>query len=100
MAQVLGGLSLVAAPPGGRPRQALAKISRVLPGPLRSRIEAVQATVGFTIPPRPGAIAVGGAIPALAEAIWQRRRVRASYQAPPEARRARAAGDEPRQPAA
>jgi predicted DNA-binding transcriptional regulator YafY len=59
---------------------ALAKIGRVLPGPLRSRIEAVQATVGFTIPPRHGAPAAGDAIPALAEAIWQGRRVRASYQ--------------------
>lgn len=67
---------------GGAVGQALAKISRVLPGPLRSRIEAVQATVGFTIPPRPGAPAAGDAIPALAEAIWQGRRVRASYQSP------------------
>ncbi len=67
---------------GGTVGQALAKISRVLPGPLRSRIEAVQATVGFTIPPRPGAPAAGDAIPALAEAIWQGRRVRASYQSP------------------
>ena len=67
---------------GGTVGQALAKISRVLPGPLRSRIEAVQATVSFTIPPRPGAPAAGDAIPALAEAIWQGRRVRASYQSP------------------
>ena len=67
---------------GGTVGQALAKISRVLPGPLRSRIEAVQATVSFTIPPRPGVPAAGDAIPALAEAIWQGRRVRAGYQSP------------------
>ena len=75
---------------------ALAKISRVLPGPLRSRIEAVQATVGFTIPPRHAVPPAGdaiparaGAIPALAEAIWQGRRVRASYQSPGRAQTAR-----------
>ena len=67
---------------GGTIGHALAKISRVLPGPLRSRIEAVQATVGFTIPARPGAPAAGDAIPALAGAIWQGLRVRASYQSP------------------
>src|ERR1051326_918547 len=65
----------------GTAGQALAKIGRVLPGPLRSRIEAVQATVGFTVPARPGAPAAPEAIPSLAEAIWQRQRVRASYQA-------------------
>jgi predicted DNA-binding transcriptional regulator YafY len=66
--------------------RALAKISRVLPGPLRSRVEALQAAVGYTAADGLGTAAAPGAVTAaepmlvLAEAIGRRRRIQAGYQ--------------------
>ena len=59
---------------------ALAKILRVLPAPLRSQVEALEQTLGFTAPPR-SAAPVGGAVAlTLADAIRRRRRVRFAYR--------------------
>ncbi|HET6174432.1 MAG TPA: YafY family protein [Gaiellales bacterium] len=59
---------------------ALAKILRVLPAPLRSQVEALEQTLGFTA--APGSSPVGGAVAlTLADAIRRRRRVRFGYRA-------------------
>ena len=59
---------------------ALAKIHRILPDALRRRVEALEATLGFTTPPTAGAPAPGEAVLLLADAIRRRRRVRAVYR--------------------
>jgi len=65
---------------------ALAKLSRVLPGPLRSRVEALQTAVGYTAagglgtPAATGTVTVAETVLVLAEAIGRRRRIRAGYQ--------------------
>jgi predicted DNA-binding transcriptional regulator YafY len=65
---------------------ALAKISRVLPGPLRHRVEALQAAVGYTAAGGLGSrgpaetVTAAETVLALAEAIGRRRRIRAGYQ--------------------
>lgn len=59
---------------------ALAKIYRVLPDPLRRRVEALEATLGFTTPAATGAPVAGEAVLLLADAIRRRRRVRAGYR--------------------
>jgi predicted DNA-binding transcriptional regulator YafY len=64
---------------GGAGR-ALAKIHRVLPAALRQRVEALEATVGFTTPARPAEPVAGPAVLELAGAIQRRRRVRAGYE--------------------
>jgi predicted DNA-binding transcriptional regulator YafY len=59
---------------------ALAKIHRVLPDVLRRRVEALEATLGFTEAP-PRAVPVrGDAALSLAEAIRRRRRLRTRYR--------------------
>jgi predicted DNA-binding transcriptional regulator YafY len=58
---------------------ALAKILRVLPAPLRARVEALEQSLGFTA--LPSGAPVGGAVAlALADAIRRRRRVRFAYR--------------------
>ena len=59
---------------------ALAKILRVLPAPLRSQVEALEQTLGFTAAPPGGAPVGGGVALLLAEAIRRRRRVRTAYR--------------------
>jgi predicted DNA-binding transcriptional regulator YafY len=59
---------------------ALAKIHRVLPDPLRRRVEALEATLGFTTPATAGAPVASESVLELAEAIRRRRRVRAAYR--------------------
>ncbi len=59
---------------------ALAKIERVLPETLRRRVEALETTLGFTMPPSAGAPVAGETVLLLADAIRRRRRVRARYQ--------------------
>jgi predicted DNA-binding transcriptional regulator YafY len=59
---------------------ALAKIYRVLPDTLRRRVEALEATLGFTTPATSGAPVSGDAVLRLAEAIRRRRRIRARYR--------------------
>jgi predicted DNA-binding transcriptional regulator YafY len=59
---------------------ALAKIHRVLPDTLRRRVEALEATLGFTAPAREGAPVAGDTLLRLAEAIRRRLRVRARYR--------------------
>jgi predicted DNA-binding transcriptional regulator YafY len=59
---------------------ALAKIPRVLPDTLRRRVEALEATLGFTTPETEGAPVTGDAILRLAEAIRRRLRVRTRYR--------------------
>jgi predicted DNA-binding transcriptional regulator YafY len=59
---------------------ALAKILRVLPAPLRSQVEALEQTLGFTTT-APAATPVGGGVALLlADAIRRRRRVRSAYR--------------------
>lgn len=60
---------------------ALEKLRRVLPETLRRRVEALEATLGFTTPAREGAPVAGDAVLQLADAIRRRRRVRARYTA-------------------
>jgi predicted DNA-binding transcriptional regulator YafY len=60
---------------------ALAKIHRVLPATLRRRVEALEATLGFTKATKPGVPVSGDAVLKLAEAIRRRRRIRSSYRA-------------------
>ena len=60
--------------------RALAKIHRVLPATLRRRVEALQATLGFTVPATPVVPVAGQAVLELAAAIRLRQRVRASYE--------------------
>jgi predicted DNA-binding transcriptional regulator YafY len=59
---------------------ALAKIQRVLPDALRLRVEALEATLGFTLPPTVGSTVAGQTVLLLADAIRKRRRVRARYR--------------------
>jgi predicted DNA-binding transcriptional regulator YafY len=58
---------------------ALAKILRVLPSPLRTRVEALERTLDFTAAPR-GAPVGGTVALALADAIRRERRVRFAYR--------------------
>jgi len=59
---------------------AAAKIHRVLPETLRRRVEALETTLGFTMPATTGAPVAGDIVLLLAEAIRRRRRVRAGYR--------------------
>jgi predicted DNA-binding transcriptional regulator YafY len=59
---------------------ALTKIHRVLPEVLRRRVEALEATLGFTEDARPPVPERGDAVLRLAEAIRRRRRVRIGYR--------------------
>ena len=60
--------------------EALAKISRVLPDALRRRVEALETTLGFTMPPSAGTAVAGETVLLLADAIRRRRRVRTRYR--------------------
>ncbi len=60
---------------------ALAKLHRVLPDPLRRRVEALETTLGFTAAERAGAPVASDVALLLAEAIRRRRRVTFSYTA-------------------
>jgi predicted DNA-binding transcriptional regulator YafY len=59
---------------------ALAKIHRVLPDPLRRRVEALEQALGFTTRAASGAPVPADALLQLAEAIRRRRRVRTRYR--------------------
>jgi predicted DNA-binding transcriptional regulator YafY len=59
---------------------ALAKIHRVLPDPLRRRVEALETTLGFTSTPRAGTPVAGETVLLLAEAVRRGRRVRTAYR--------------------
>lgn len=59
---------------------ALAKIHRVLPDGLRRRVEALEATLGFTTAPAAGAPVQGETALLLADAIRRRKRVRTAYR--------------------
>ena len=59
---------------------ALAKIQRVLPEALRRRVEALETTLGFTMPATAGAPVAGETVLLLADAIRGRRRVRVRYR--------------------
>ena len=65
----------------GAANGALTKIHRVLPDPLRRRVEALETTLGFTTTPRSGAPVAGDTVLLLAEAVRRGRRVRTSYKA-------------------
>ena len=58
---------------------ALAKILRVLPAPLRTQVEALEQTLGFTSAPRRAVPVGGGVALLLADAIRRRRRIRSAY---------------------
>jgi predicted DNA-binding transcriptional regulator YafY len=73
-------LGLLAAGRMGHPVDgALGKLRRVLPEVLRRRVEALEATIGFTGPPADGAPVAGAAALSLADAIRRGRRVTAEY---------------------
>lgn len=57
-----------------------AKLQRVLPRPLRARVDAVRETVGFTLAARQGAAPATEVLLVLGEAARQRRRVRLAYR--------------------
>ena len=57
------------------------KIHRVLPDPLRRRVEALETALGFTTSARSGAPVAGDTVLLLAEAVRRGKRVRMSYQA-------------------
>jgi predicted DNA-binding transcriptional regulator YafY len=59
---------------------ALEKIHRVLPDTLRRRVEALEATFGFTARPTAGEPVAGDALLTLADAIRRRKRIRARYR--------------------
>jgi len=59
---------------------ALAKLHRVLPAPLRRRVEALEATLGFTTTATAGVPVGGDTVLLLADAIRRRRRVRTAYR--------------------
>jgi predicted DNA-binding transcriptional regulator YafY len=59
---------------------ALAKVERVLPDALRRRVEALETTLGFTMPPTAGAPVAGETVLLLADAIRRRQRVRTRYR--------------------
>ena len=79
-------LGLIAARPQGLDSDsgsvdgALAKIHRVLPDPLRRRVEALETALGFTATPRAGAPVAGDTVLLLAEAVRRGRRVRTAYR--------------------
>jgi predicted DNA-binding transcriptional regulator YafY len=60
---------------------ALTKIHRVLPDPLRRRVEALETALGFTATTRSGAPVAGDTVLLLAEAVRRGKRVRTSYRA-------------------
>jgi predicted DNA-binding transcriptional regulator YafY len=60
---------------------ALEKLHRVLPDPLRRRVEALEATLGFTTAPRAGAPVASDTVLLLAEAVRRGIRVRTGYRA-------------------
>ena len=60
---------------------ALTKIHRVLPDPLRRRVEALETALGFTATTRSGAPVAGDTVLLLAEAVRRSKRVRTSYRA-------------------
>jgi predicted DNA-binding transcriptional regulator YafY len=78
VAVVLG--LLAAARLGAEVEDALAKIHRVLPDALRRRVEALEATLGFTEAAPSAAPVRGGSALLLAEAIRRRRRLRIRYR--------------------
>ena len=59
---------------------ALTKIHRVLPDPLRRRVEALETALGFTATPRAGAPVTGDTVLLLADAVRRGRRVRTAYR--------------------
>ena len=59
---------------------ALAKLHRVLPDTLRRRVEALETTLGFTLPATTGAPVAGETVLLLADAIRRRRRVTGRYR--------------------
>ena len=59
---------------------ALAKIHRVLPTPLRRRVEALEAATAFTAPPIPGEPPAGETVLVIADAVRRTRRIRVSYR--------------------
>lgn len=59
---------------------ALAKIHRVLPEAVRSRVEALESTLGFTTAPGTTSPIAGGAALLLADAVRRRRRIRVRYR--------------------
>jgi predicted DNA-binding transcriptional regulator YafY len=59
---------------------ALAKLHRVLPDALRSRVQALESSLDFTAQPTNGVPVSGNAVLLLAEAIRRRRRLRATYR--------------------
>ena len=59
---------------------ALAKILRVLPAPLRSQVEALEQTLGFTATATSRTAVGGGVALLLGDAIRRRRRVRTGYR--------------------
>ena len=65
---------------GADVEDALAKIHRVLPGALRRRVEALEATLAFSEAPPRAAPVRGDAALRLAEAIRRRRRLRTGYR--------------------
>ena len=58
----------------------LAKIHRVLPDALRSRVEALEGTLDFTAAAPVGAPVAGDTVLLVAEAIRRRRRLRSTYR--------------------
>jgi predicted DNA-binding transcriptional regulator YafY len=68
---------------------ALTKIHRVLPTRLRSRVEALEATLGFVEPAAGAAPVPGETVLLLAEAVRRRKRVRTRYRSFSGARSAR-----------
>ena len=60
---------------------ALAKIHRVLPDGLRRRVEALEATLDFTVRARTTAPVTGNTVLVLADAIRRRYRIRVTYRA-------------------
>ena len=60
---------------------ALDKIHRVLPDPLRRRVQALETALGFTASPRAGAPVAGDVVLLLAEAVRRGLRVRIVYTA-------------------
>jgi predicted DNA-binding transcriptional regulator YafY len=59
---------------------ALAKIQRVLPEALRRRVQALESTLGFTMPPTVGSPVAGQTVLLLADTIRRRQRVCARYR--------------------
>jgi predicted DNA-binding transcriptional regulator YafY len=59
---------------------ARAKLHRVLPTTLRRQVEALETSLGFTVPPLAGVPPQSEAVLDLADAIRRRRRVRLAYR--------------------